>query len=118
MNLRLITAALLAFAIQGLVVASTAPTTVEMGIEASSDTITLPASLPGAIVFPGCASCNRSPLRITTGTTLLLGKKAITLAQLTALAHGSSHFMMIYYRPGSPDITRIVVEGGQLATTP
>ena len=112
MNLRLITAALLAFASQGLAAPSTAPTTVEMGIEASSDTITLPASLPGAIVFSGCASCNRSPLRITTGTTLLLGTKAITLAQLVALAHGSARFMMIYYRPGSPEITRIVVQGG------
>jgi hypothetical protein len=111
MNLRVIAAALLAAgATFSLTAQADAPALEEMGIEASSDNVTLPASVPGAIVFSACAACNRSPLRITATTQLLLGNKPITLAQLSTLAHaGNARFMMVYYHPGSPDVTRIAV---------
>ena len=110
MNLRPMIALLLVFGATPLLVAGAPPPqTVEMGIEANTEGVSLPSSMPGPLVFSGCASCNRSPLRVTAATALMLGAKTLTLSELTRVVHSGSHFMMIYYKPGSPDITRIVV---------
>lgn len=110
MNLRPMIALLLVLgATPVLMAGAPPPQTVEMGIEADTAAVTLPSSIPGPVVFPGCGTCNRSALRITPATSLMLGAKTLTFAELTRVAHSGAHFMMIYYKPGSPDITRIVV---------
>jgi len=110
MNLRPMIALLLVLGATPVVMAGAPPPqTVEMGIEASTDGVSLPSSMPGPLVFSGCATCNRTALRVTPATTLMLGSRTLTYAELTRVAHSGSHFMMIYYKPGSPDITRIVV---------
>ncbi len=92
-----------------LIAGAPPPQTIEMGIEANTAGVSLPSSMPGPVVFSNCGTCNRSALRITPATALMLGAKTLTFAELARVAHSGSHFMMIYYKPGSPDITRIVV---------
>lgn len=110
MNLRpMITLLLLASTAPALQAGAPPPQTIEMGIEANTSGISLPSSTPGPIVFSDCGTCNRGTLRVTPATVFMFGTKTLSFAELTRLARGGSHFMMIYYKPGSPDITRIVV---------
>jgi len=110
MNLRPMFALLLVFGAAPVLMASAPPPqTVDMGIEANTATVSLPSSMPGPVVFTNCATCNRSALRITPATVLMLGARTLTFTELTRVAHSGAHFMMIFYKPGSPDITRIVV---------
>lgn len=84
--------------------------TVEQAIEASTDTVVLPASAQGTLDLT-CPSCRTHSYRVTDTTGYFVGDTPVTLAQLKAFILGGHYFMTVFVKPGASVATRIVVSG-------
>jgi hypothetical protein len=85
---------------------------VEEVIESSAHDVRLPSAAGGALTFSNCGSCNARPLRLTSSTVYNIGQKSVSLTALTEfLAANDSAFLMVYYKAGTTEITRVVAPG-------
>jgi hypothetical protein len=84
----------------------------EEAIETSTLGISLPANAQGVIVAKLCPTCEVSVLRVTAETRFLVGKTAVSLAELQKyVATTSAHGMVVLYDPRVHTVTRIIVKG-------
>src|SRR5207237_8450236 len=84
MNIRkllIVFAALTVSALSAAAPAATKVISLELGIEATTDTTTLPASNTGTVVL-NCPSCTARSYRVTSQTTYFIAAQSVTLAQL------------------------------------
>jgi hypothetical protein len=92
--------------------AHAALTVTEQAIEASTRSISLPASESGVIVAKPCPACAPIVLRMTSATRLVVGKTPVSLAQLQKfVSSGGDRGMVVFYDPRQRTITRISVRG-------
>jgi len=85
---------------------------VELGIETSTLSVSLPDDISGSIAVTGCASCKPMVLRLSSESRYFIGKSQVTYAQLRSLARGAtSRQLNIYYQAKGREITRLVVPG-------
>jgi hypothetical protein len=112
MNVRkvlIVAAALTCYAVAAAAPAAIKVISLELGLEASTDTITLPATNSGPLLV-SCATCTPRSYPVTPQTTYFIGAKSVTLAELnTFVSRHSRRFLMIYVKPDASAITRIVV---------
>ncbi len=84
----------------------------EQAIEASTRSISLPASPTGVIVAKPCPACAPLVLHMTAATRLAVGRTQVSLAQLQKfVASGGERGMVVFYDARQRTITRISVEG-------
>jgi hypothetical protein len=84
----------------------------EQAIEATTRSISLPASEQGVIVAKPCPTCALAVLRMTAATRLLVGKDQVSLAELQKfISTGGERHMVVMWDPRTRTITRIVVSG-------
>ena len=112
MNIRkllIVFAALTVSALSAAAPAATKVISLELGIEATTDTTTLPASNTGTVVL-NCATCTARSYRVTSQTTYFIGANSVTLAQLnTFVSTNTTRFLTIFVKPDESAVTRIVV---------
>jgi len=112
MNMRkllIVFAALTGCALAAAAPAATKVISTELGIEATTDVTTLPASNTGTVVL-NCATCKLRSYAVTPQTTYFIGAQSVTLAQLNAFVSASGRrFLMIFVKPDDSAVTRIVV---------
>jgi hypothetical protein len=112
MNMRkllIVFAALTGCALTAIAPAATKVISLELGIEATTDVTTLPASTTGTVVL-NCATCTARSYPVTLQTTYFIGAKSVTLAQLnTFVSTSGRRFLMIFVKPDDSAVTRIVV---------
>ena len=112
MNMRkllIVLAALSGCAVSAAAPAATKVMSLELGIEASTDTTTLPATNTGPVVL-SCATCQARSYPVTPQTTYFIGAKSVTLAQLNAfVSTNTTRFLTIFVKPDESAVTRIVV---------
>lgn len=91
---------------------------VELGIETSTLSVSLPDDSSGSIAVTACASCKPMVLQLAPGSRYFIGKSQVTYAQLRSLARTSnSRQLNIYYQAKGREITRLVVPGTAPAST-
>ncbi len=96
--------------------ARAALTTIEEAIEASTRSISLPASEQGVIVAKPCPTCAPIVLRMTPATRLYVGNALVSLPQLQKyIANGGERYMVVLYDPRVHTLTRIRVTGDRPA---
>jgi hypothetical protein len=104
-----------ALGLTALLLAASATATmhiVELGIETSTLTVSLPDDTTGSIAVTACASCKPMVLQLSPGSRYFIGKSQVTYAQLRSLARsGDSRQLNIYYQAKGREITRLVVPG-------
>jgi len=84
----------------------------EEAVETSSRDVRLPTDANGPVVFSNCGTCRLNSLRLSGSTRYFVGTDPVTLRQLNAfVAAHDPIFMLVYYRAGTSDITRIVASG-------
>ena len=112
MNMRkllIVLAVLSGCALAAAAPAATKVISTELGIEATTDVTTLPASNTGTVVL-NCATCKLRSYPVTPQTTYFIGAQSVTLAQLNAFVSTSGRrFLMIFVKPDDSAVTRIVV---------
>ena len=108
-KLLIVFAALVGCAATAAAPAVTKVISLELGIEASTATTTLPATNTGTVVL-SCATCKVRSYPVTPQTTYFIGTSSVTLAQLNAFVSTSSRrFLTIFVKPVESAVTRIVV---------
>ena len=112
MNMRkllIVFAALTGCALTAVAPAATKVISLELGIEATTDTTTLPATNTGTVVL-SCATCAIRSYPVTTQTTYFIGANSVTLAQLNVFVSTSGRrYLTIFVKPDESAVTRIVV---------
>ena len=112
MNIRkllIVFAALTVSALSAAAPAATKVISLELGIEATTDTTTLPASNTGTVVL-NCPSCTARSYRVTSQTTYFIAAQSVTLAQLhTFVSASGRRYLTIFVKPDESAVTRIVV---------
>jgi hypothetical protein len=84
----------------------------EEAVETSTNQTTLPGSDKGVIVAKLCPSCALSVLRLTTGTSFLVGKTTVSFVQLKKFVNTTeSHSMVVLYDKRQKTVTRVIVQG-------
>jgi hypothetical protein len=84
----------------------------EEAIEATTRSISLPASDQGVVVAKPCPACAPIVLRMTSATRLFVGKSQVSLTQLQKfIATGGERNMVVLYEPRAKTLTRILVSG-------
>ena len=82
----------------------------EQAIESSTLSLRLPSNVPGSITVTPCdAGCAPVSLQVTAETRLFLGKKQVTLAELSKAVGGPTKNVSIYFEQRSRAASRIVV---------
>ena len=108
-KLLIVFAALTVSALSAAAPAATKVISLELGIEATTDTTTLPASNTGTVVL-NCATCTARSYRVTSQTTYFIGANSVTLAQLnTFVGTSGRRYLTIFVKPDESAVTRIVV---------
>jgi hypothetical protein len=111
MNMRKLLIVFAALTVSALSTAAPAATKVislELGIEATTDVTTLPASNTGTVVM-NCPTCTARSYPVTPQTTYFIGAQSVTLAQLsTFVSTGGRRLLMIFVKPDDSAVTRIV----------
>ena len=112
MNMRkllIVFAALTVSALSAEAPATSNVISLELGIEATTDTTTLPASNTGTVVL-NCPTCTARSFRVTSQTTYFIGAQSVTLAQLNAFVSTSGRrYLTVFVKPDESAVTRIVV---------
>jgi hypothetical protein len=97
-------------------IAMARPRVSELGYEASSSMVRLPASETGELTMQACDTCKVRRLRATPSTRYVIGKQPVTLAQLTNyLNRNPDSGMLVVQRNGTAELARVVVEVPMLA---
>src|SRR2546429_393378 len=111
MNMRkllIVFAALTGCALTAAAPAATKVISLELGIEASTDATTLPASNTGTVVM-NCATCTARSYRVTPQTTYFIGANSVTLAQLNAfVSTGGTPYLTIFVKPDESAVQRVL----------
>ena len=108
-KLLIVFAALTGCALTAVGPAATKVISLELGIEASTDTTTLPATHAGSVVLT-CATCKLRSYPVTAQTAYFIGAKSVTLAQLnTFVSTSGRRYLTIFVKPDESAVTRIVV---------
>jgi len=108
-KLLIVFAALTGCALTAAAPAATKVISLELGIEAITDTTTLPASNTGMVVL-NCPTCTARSYRVTSQTTYFIGAQSVTLAQLNAfVGTNGRRYLTIFVKPDESAVTRIVV---------
>jgi hypothetical protein len=90
------------------------PQTIEEGLESDTSMVLLPSSVYGTLTFLACTTCAAAPLRLTPATQFFIGAKAATLTAVSRLMGPSNPTaMVIFFKPGTSNVTRIVVSASQ-----
>jgi hypothetical protein len=82
----------------------------EWGFETDTFATTLPSSVPTSMTARHCIQCGGVELQVTKDTKFFLGTTAVSLKELR-LAAQSKHFMMVFYKPATSIVSRIVIDG-------
>jgi len=107
-KLLIVFAALTGCALTTAAPAATKVISLELGIEAITDTTTLPASNTGTVVL-NCPTCTARSYPVTPETTYFIGAQIVTLAQLNAfVSTGGRRLLTIFVKPDESAVTRIV----------
>jgi len=84
----------------------------EQAIEATTRSISLPASEQGVIVAKPCPTCAPVVLRMTAATRLLVGKDQVSLPELQKfISTGGERYMVVLWDPRARTVTRLIVTG-------
>ena len=107
-NLLIVLAALTGFAMTAAAPAATKVISLELALEASPATTTLPSTSAGTVVL-SCPACKLRSYPVTPQTTYFIGASGVTLAQLNSFVstHGT-RFLTIFVKPDESAVTRIV----------
>lgn len=112
MNMRklvIVLAALAGYAATAAATAAVKVISLELALEATTDTVILPATNTGPVVA-SCATCTPRSYPLTPQTTYFIGAKSVTLAELTTFVRSSSRRgLTIFVKPDASAVTRIVV---------
>ncbi|HKE44534.1 MAG TPA: hypothetical protein VKB41_08350 [Steroidobacteraceae bacterium] len=104
-----------ALALTALLAAGTAAATlrvVELGIETSTLSVSLPDDISGSIAVTSCTTCKPMVLRLSPASRYFIGKSEVTYAEIRSLSRGgASRQLNIYYQVKGREITRLVVAG-------
>jgi hypothetical protein len=80
----------------------------EDALEASSDSVTFPATDAGTLYFNDCQACNKSALQLSVATKFIVNEQSVSFADFkNALAKRGSHYMTILYTPTDHVVTRV-----------
>ena len=108
-KLLIVAAALTSYAVAAAAPAAVKVISLELGLEASTDTVTLPATNSGPLVV-SCATCKPRSYPLTPQTTYFIGSTSVTLAQLTSFVSTvGRRYLTIFVNPDASAVTRIVV---------
>jgi len=111
MNMRKLMLALILASWLPAVYAASNIVSAEIGIEASTDMTTLPATDTGVVVL-ACGTCRARSYHVTPKTTYFVGSDSVTLAELsTYISTGGSRAMTIFVATDESAVLRIVVAG-------
>jgi hypothetical protein len=112
MNMRkllIVLAALTSAAMTAAASAATPVVSLELGIEAITAGVTLPATNTGPVVM-SCTTCTARSYPLTPQTTYFIGATQVTLAQLNRFVSTSGiRLLTIFVTPDASVVTRIVV---------
>jgi hypothetical protein len=80
-------------------------------IEASTDSVTLPSTVPYRMTVLPCPTCKSLELAVDADTRFFVGEQSVTLAQLRAHAAGGVRQLNVCRAVGSDRLTRLVMSG-------
>jgi hypothetical protein len=83
--------------------------TVENAIEASSDSVLLPTSIPGRLSITKCSGCPTTVVPVTSETRFVIGDAPVGLADLRSFLAARTRFVVVYVSVKDPAVTKIVV---------
>lgn len=110
--LRTIQIALIAILMAGSGNALAALDILEHVAEAAVSDTTLPGHTAGQVVVRDCTGCDPQVWRVNAATQYFVGMKTppVTLADLcSAFSSGQQEMLYVYYKPGTDEVTRIVL---------
>lgn len=84
---------------------------VESCIEASTDSVTLPITVPYRMTVQPCPTCKALQLAVDASTRFFVGEQAVTLAELRAQAGRGVRQLNVCRASGTDRLTRIVIAG-------
>jgi hypothetical protein len=77
-------------------------------IEASADSLSMPASANGVLVVARCAQCPPTSLQATVATQYVIAGKNVTLKEFSAFARSNgSAFVAVFYEKSTQQLTRL-----------
>jgi hypothetical protein len=89
----------------------------ERGIEASTDTVLLPTSVPGSLTVNRCPGCRSQALAVTTDTTFYVGSVKVPLSDFRArVAAAPSTFLMVFASVKDAVALRVVLHAAPTVT--
>jgi hypothetical protein len=80
-------------------------------IETSTDSVTLPVTVPYTMSVQSCTTCKAMQLQVDADTRFFVGEQSVTLAQLRTHAAGGVRQLNICRAVGSDRLTRLVMAG-------
>jgi hypothetical protein len=89
----------------------------EWGLETDTIITMLPSVAPSSMVARACLQCKEVSLQVSAATQFYAGQDPISLNELKRAAQ-SRHFMMVFYKPATRVVTRIVIHGISAAAIP
>jgi hypothetical protein len=89
--------------------ANTGVVSVDLGIEASAETLLMPSSTAGSVVLT-CDECASRSYRLSSQTTYFIGERAVGFAEFGAyLRTAARHAAVVYVKPDGSEVTRLRV---------
>jgi hypothetical protein len=76
-------------------------------LELSTDQVSLSSSLAGPLVVRSCTTCDPQFLALDAKSRFFIGKEQVTYEQLRAATSQPKKPFFVYYRIGTPTVTRI-----------
>ena len=89
----------------------------EWGLETDTIVTILPSVAPSSMVARACIECKEVSLQVSAQTQFYAGQDLVSLKELRRAAQ-SKHFMMVFYKPATRVVTRIVIHGISAAAIP
>lgn len=81
----------------------------EDGYEASTDSVSLPESVPARWTFRPCATCRTVDVQVDASSAFFVGKQQVSLALLRKYAERGSTRMDVYAEPRTRRVTRVIL---------
>lgn len=82
---------------------------IEEGVESSTESVQLPASLPSSWLVKPCPECSNLTLRMDEATQFFVSSDPVNLATLSRYASRETNLMSYFYEPGSLRVTRVIL---------
>jgi hypothetical protein len=85
----------------------------DAAIETSTQRVTIPKTVGGAVSARGCSSCQYLTLSVADGTRYFVGRQELSVDQYhKAVADGRKRQLTITYNQQTREITRVVLRAG------